>query len=61
MLCEFPFIHIAGERGSEGILLAKFAPVLMKNELKPLATICLSLVALLFTEKRKHDETSFFL
>ena len=34
LLCEFPFINIVGERGSEGILLAKFAPVLMKKRIK---------------------------
>ena len=60
MLCEFRLMNILGERGSEGILLAKFALVLMKNELKPLATICLSLIILFLTRKRHHDETSFF-
>ena len=31
MLCGFRFMNVVGERGSEGILLAKFAPVLIKK------------------------------
>ena len=61
MLCGFRCINVVGERVSEGMLLAKFAPVLMKNELKPLATTCLSFVTLSLTRKREHDEAPFFL
>ena len=31
MLCKFRFMDVIAERGYEGILWAKFAPVLMQN------------------------------
>ena len=61
MLCGFRCINVVGERVSERMLLAKFVPVLVKNELKPLATTCLSFVTLSLTRKREHDEAPFFL
>ena len=65
MLYGFRCIYVVGERVSEGMLLAKFVPVLMKNKLKPLMIRLqmtnMSFVTLSLTRKREHDETPFFL
>ena len=37
-------MYDVGDLLSEGILLARFGPTLMKNLLKPLAILCLSVV-----------------
>ena len=54
------FKNIEGDLSSEGILLARDGPILVKNELNPLAIFFLSVETALLIKNREQEEEAYF-